>query len=83
MENFFGLLRLHEQHRLAQKLENLQTLRYGQFTTIEFFKLAQQAPMGWTDVDQRQRLQPFRARCRTPEFGIGVGRDDGQVEVHV
>src|SRR5258705_11620664 len=71
---------LDEAHRLAQELQDLEPLGRGDGVGIQLIELPEEANVRWADVDERQRLQPFRAAGRIREIGSSVQLDARGIE---
>src|SRR5258708_10749671 len=71
---------LHEAHRLAQELQDLEPLCGRDSVGIQLIELPEETNVRWADVDERQRLQPLRAAGRIREIGSGVRLDARGIE---
>src|SRR2546422_3273503 len=71
---------LHEAHRLAQELQDLEPLGRRDVAGIQLIELSEETNVGRADVDEWQRLQPLRAAGRIREIGSGARLDARGIE---
>jgi hypothetical protein len=51
---FLGMFLLHEAHRFAQELQDLEPLGRREIVGIQLVKLPEETSVRWADVDERQ-----------------------------
>ena len=78
-----GLFNLNESDGFAQRFEDLQTHCRLAGKPVEFGELGQQLALGFTDVCERNMLEPRLAGQHIAELGRRLRGDLGQFEIGV
>ena len=77
---FLGIFLLHEAHRPAQELQDLEPLGRRDAVGIQLVELREETNVGWADIDERQGLQPLRAAGGIREIRSSVRLDARGIE---